>query len=171
MKTRSKENEFGKTCECSKGKLRRLLTGVMLAAGAILFLCLVIGAAVAGGTDSCQLTSQVALRSCQARAPSDYFLAIGKCDNVADPVARKACQQQALADLNDAKQTCKDQFDARQTVCDRLGGAPYDPVIDPTDQLRHHDRQSLLPSDAGDDPYLCGPDRRRRLEERGCRDP
>src|SRR6266446_5282822 len=87
MKTQSKENEFGKTSECSKGKLRRLLTGVMLAAGAILFLCLVIGPAVAGRTDSCQLTSQAALRSCQARAPSDYFLAIGKCDNVADPVA------------------------------------------------------------------------------------
>ena len=51
---------------------------------------------------------------------------------MADPVARKACQQQALADLNVAKQTCNDQFDARQTVCDRLGGAPYDPVIDPT---------------------------------------
>jgi len=28
---------------------------------------------------------------------------------------------------------CKDQFDARQAVCDRLGGAPYDPVINPSD--------------------------------------
>jgi len=36
-----------------------------------------------------------------------------------------------LVDLKDAQQTCNAQFDARQTVCARLGGAPYDPVIDP----------------------------------------
>jgi hypothetical protein len=33
----------------------------------------------------------------------------------------------------DALQTCKDQHEAQQTVCGRLGGGPYDPVIDPAD--------------------------------------
>lgn len=45
---------------------------------------------------------------------------------------RTECEKQAAADMKDAQQTCKDQFDARQTVCDRLGPAPYDPAIDPT---------------------------------------
>jgi hypothetical protein len=31
----------------------------------------------------------------------------------------------------DALDTCKDQLDARQAVCERLGEAPYDPVINP----------------------------------------
>ena len=43
----------------------------------------------------------------------------------------KACQQQASADRKDALQTCNDQYDARQAVCQRLGGAPYDPPIEP----------------------------------------
>jgi hypothetical protein len=83
------------------------------------------------GADACKATSQVAQRSCQSGAESDYALALGNCDNVADPAERKTCQQQALADLKDAQQICSDQFVARQELCDRLGGAPYDPVIDP----------------------------------------
>src|SRR5262249_29727257 len=42
-----------------------------------------------------------------------------------------ACQDQAVTDLNDAQQTCQGGFDVRQTTCDKLGPAPYDPVIDP----------------------------------------
>ncbi len=86
---------------------------------------------VSARTDFCRMTSQSALQSCQAGARSDYWLALGKCDNLSDPAARKACQQQALADRKDALSTCDDQHDARQGVCQRLGGAPYDPVIDP----------------------------------------
>jgi len=59
-------------------------------------------------------------------------LALGKCDNLADPAARAQCQNQASADLNDARQTCQEQNDARLAACARLGGAPYDPVIDPS---------------------------------------
>ena len=58
-------------------------------------------------------------------------MAIAKCQNLADTAARKACHMQALADLKAAQQTCEEQFAARQVVCDRLGGAPYDPVIKP----------------------------------------
>lgn len=93
---------------------------------------LVNSATLAGGTDFCRQTSHGMLRSCRAGVQSDYSLALGKCNNVADAAARKACQQQALADMKDALQTCHDQFDARQAVCQRLGGAPYGPVINPT---------------------------------------
>ena len=72
------------------------------------------------------------MSSCQAGAQSDYLLALGKCANLSDPAARKVCQKQALADMKDALQTCIAQRDARQAVCQRLGGAPYDPVISPS---------------------------------------
>jgi hypothetical protein len=45
---------------------------------------------------------------------------------------RPQCQSQASTDLNDAQQTCQEQNDVRLAACDRLGGAPYDPVIDPS---------------------------------------
>ena len=86
---------------------------------------------VSAKTNFCRKTSQTALQSCQTAARSDYQLAVGTCDNFSDPVARKACQQQASADRKDALKTCKDQYGARQAVCQRVGGAPFDPAIDP----------------------------------------
>jgi len=81
--------------------------------------------------DFCQRTSQAVLRSCRVGAQSDLWLALGKCDNVSDPGDRKACKQQALADSKDVLDSCDAQFSARQAACRRLGGQPYDPVIDP----------------------------------------
>ena len=82
--------------------------------------------------DFCRRTAQDVLTSCRNAAQSDYSLALAKCDNLADPAAREQCQRQASADLNDARATCNEQNDARLAACDRLGGAPYDPVIDPS---------------------------------------
>lgn len=102
------------------------------AVGLLLVLSLVNSAAVAGTINSCQRTADAVERSCQAAAQSDYQLALGKCENIVNPGQRKACQQQAAADLKDALQICSDQDDARETACDRLGPAPYDPVIKPS---------------------------------------
>ena len=88
-------------------------------------------AVIAQGFDACARTSDEARRSCLAGAQSDYANALGKCANVSDPSARKACQDQAVADLKDAQQTCQAEFVVRQTACDKLGPAPYDPVINP----------------------------------------
>jgi len=82
--------------------------------------------------DFCRRTAQDVLTSCREAAKSDYSLALGKCDNLVDPATRSQCQSQASADLNDARQTCQEQNDVRLAACDRLGGAPYDPVIDPS---------------------------------------
>src|SRR5258707_4670644 len=83
-------------------------------------------------TDFCRRTAQDALASCRDAAQSDYSLVWAKCDILADPAARAQCQSQASADLNDARQTCQEQNDARLAACDPLGRAPYDPVIDPS---------------------------------------
>jgi len=83
--------------------------------------------------DACSRTSLDALNSCQTSAQSAYSLSLGNCDNIPDPGARKQCQQEALATLHQALQTCQDQFVARQQLCGLLGGGPYNPVIDPAD--------------------------------------
>jgi hypothetical protein len=94
----------------------------------------VIGASAA--TDFCQQTSHDALEACQDTAEGDQSIAFGKCDNVSDPTGRSDCRKQAAADFKTATQTCHDQFDARQAACQRLGPAPYDPVIDPANFTR-----------------------------------
>jgi hypothetical protein len=110
---------------------RRGHLAVVSAAGVLLLLNLSGSAVIAQGFDACGQTSQQAKSSCLEAAQSNYVNALGKCTNLSDPSARQACQDQALADLNDAQQTCQGGFAVRQTTCDKLGPAPYDPVIDP----------------------------------------
>jgi len=84
-----------------------------------------------GATNFCKLTAETALQSCQVAAHADHLLALGKCDNVADPAQRQACRQQAAAYAKDALDQCRAQHSVRNGACPRLGGRPYDPVIDP----------------------------------------
>ena len=107
------------------------MTLALLAAGAFLVFNLAHIADAAGATNFCRLTTENALHSCRTGAQSDHWLALGKCDNVSDAAERKDCQKQAQSDLKDARQSCNDQQDARDAVCKELGGAPYDPVINP----------------------------------------
>src|SRR3977135_4104375 len=87
-----------------------------------------LGASAA--TDFCQQTSHDALEACQDTAEGDQSIAFGKCDNVSDPTGRWDLPKQGGADFKAATQTCHDQFDARQAACQKLGPAPFDPVID-----------------------------------------
>jgi len=89
-------------------------------------------AAVAAAPNACNATARAAATACTTGARSDYMLALGKCANIGDPVARKACQDQAKADLKDAMDTCKAQTAARLAACARLGGATYEPSIVPS---------------------------------------
>src|SRR5436309_15818661 len=90
-------------------------------------LLIVLTAATAAGAeddndengDFCQRTSQAVLRSCRVGAQSDWWLALGKCDNLSDPAERKACEQQALADSKDALESCAAPCSARQAACQR----------------------------------------------------
>jgi hypothetical protein len=87
--------------------------------------------ATAGTFNACATITREAQRSCQSGAQSDKSLTVGRCDNLPDAAARKACTTQAVSDVRDALQACKTQKDARKAVCGRLGAAPYAPVIDP----------------------------------------
>ena len=103
----------------------RLGLGVLIASFGLI--------SASAATDFCQQTSRDALEACQDTAEGDQSIALGKCDNVSDPAARADCRKQAAADFRAAMQTCQEQFNARQAACQRLGGAPYDPVINPAD--------------------------------------
>jgi len=110
---------------------RRGHLAAVSAAGVLLLLNLSGSAVIAQGFDACGQTSDQARRSCLEAAQSNYVNNLGKCTNLSDPAARQACQDQALANLSDAQQTCQAGFVVRQTACEKLGPAPYDPVIDP----------------------------------------
>ena len=86
-------------------------------------------AAVAG---PCAQTSQSLLRACQDGAQGDNEVGSAKCLNLTSPGAKKSCQTDAAAELQDALVVCDDQFDARQAVCARLGDTAYDPRINPS---------------------------------------
>jgi len=83
--------------------------------------------------NACRQTTDNALRSCRNAAPSDFWLARGKCANVTQREEQTACEQDASTAQREALVTCNAQRDARQAVCRRLGGAPYEPEIEPTD--------------------------------------
>jgi hypothetical protein len=100
--------------------------------GVLLVFTLVNGGAEPERIGFCRHTAQAALTSCRRAAESDYWVAWGKCDNLTDPAARENCRNQAAADRNEVWQACDDQNDARLAACQRLGEAPYDPVIDPS---------------------------------------
>jgi hypothetical protein len=133
MKTPSPQDRGRVGFNESHSAYGRLLTPSLLAAAALLgfTLLLVNAAAVAQGIDFCQLTAHDALSACRIGAMGDSQLAVAKCDNIADAAQRKTCQQLTSADLKDAKQKCTDQNAARLAVCDRLGRAAYEPVINP----------------------------------------
>ncbi len=108
----------------------RRFTMAGLGVGTLVILQLGDSAAAAG--NACGTTARAAARACAARAKADYALALGKCANLADPVARKACQDQAKSDFKDALDSCGEQARARATLCGRLGPAPYDPAVNPS---------------------------------------
>lgn len=103
------------------------------ALAATIFLIVPLNFASAEAVDVCAKTASEVLQSCRAGAQSDFSLAIAKCDNLPGDAA---CRSEALAEKQDALQTCSDEFDVRQSACESLGPEPYDPQIDPADFVR-----------------------------------
>ena len=130
MKKHSKVTIVGLENHLGYRTAARCLSSGTLAAG-ITILVFTLVKAEPDQTNFCHRTAQAALTSCRAAAEGDYWVASGKCDNLADPATRASCRDQATADRNDARQSCDEQNDVRLAACDPLGPAPYDPVIDP----------------------------------------
>jgi hypothetical protein len=97
--------------------------------GTILLLTLASGARAA--TDYCTLTANDALRGCKPDAAGGYWVAVGKCDNIADAGDRRDCKDEASADKADELDLCNEQLAARLDACEHLGPDTYEPAIDP----------------------------------------
>ena len=79
----------------------------------------------------CSDTSIAALKACNFQVQDDFWIAIGNCNNLSSAEDRQTCKLTVTEEQKIAKGECIAKFNARQEVCDAIGQAPYDPVIDP----------------------------------------
>jgi len=84
---------------------------------------------------ACTVTAKAARTACHNDIRDDYWIAVGNCSNLADPGAASECLADALVELRDGRDLCAEQYDSRIDLCDAVGEAPYDPVLDPADFL------------------------------------
>jgi hypothetical protein len=127
MKTVSIRKEFRKS-----DWIKVALSGLPLAA-------IIMGLAP-GGWDAawaakqknvCALTAKAAFKACQSEAKDDYWIAFGKCSNLANAGEQAVCMAAAKSELAQALEDCGDQQDARLDVCADVDSAAYDPQLDP----------------------------------------
>lgn len=83
------------------------------------------------GNNVCELTTRNMLRACQLEALDDSRRGVARCLNLGNKTAKDACDGDNQQALNDGLEQCEAVEDARDDVCDRLGPAAYDPVINP----------------------------------------
>ncbi len=86
----------------------------------------------ASAQTGCKATATVMLKSCEAEALSDYWIAIGQAANIANRAERRHAIADAQDAYKEALDECEDQEDARLKLCSALGDQVYDPKIDPT---------------------------------------
>ena len=115
--------------------VRRTTTTITVLRGLVLAGAVGIGLVPATSAakpfNACRVSTNAAYDSCTAGARSAEALTVGKCANLADAGAMRACRAQAKADAKDARQTCAEQRKFRIEACSRLGPVPYSPAIDP----------------------------------------
>jgi hypothetical protein len=85
---------------------------------------------VVKGGKFCTQTSKDMRTSCQLGAQDSFWLASARCHNLPTDEEQKTCVTMAGEEEKSQIQECKSQFEARQEVCQALGEAPYNPVID-----------------------------------------
>jgi len=125
------------------GPVRRW-TGVSL-----LWLAAVVAASIAFASPvpayadgPCSRTAQVVKRACFNEARDDFWLATAGCINTPDQSEREQCREDADSDLEDARDECREQFQARLDLCGTLGEARYDPGFDPASFVSNFDNQN-----------------------------
>lgn len=84
-------------------------------------------------SNPCKKSAAYADTACRKEASSAYWLERAKCVNLADVTAREDCVDAAIDAFDEALDDCKEQYAARIELCKSLGGAAYDPLIDPAD--------------------------------------
>lgn len=75
----------------------------------------------------CSRTAAAARSACSNEVRADFWMATGRCLNVADRSAREACRAEAAEARTEDAALCSEQLDARLALCRATGEAPYDP--------------------------------------------
>jgi hypothetical protein len=84
---------------------------------------------------TCSKTTKLAFKACKNDIRNNYYLELGKCLNASSDADRVVCIEDAKAGLEEERQLCGEQRQARSDVCDLIGQAAYDPAIDPANFL------------------------------------
>ena len=82
---------------------------------------------------SCSMTARAAYRAGKNEIRDDFWIAYGKCINLANVKASEECLVTAREEFADGRDLVKEQLAARLEVCAALGEEPYDPEINPDD--------------------------------------
>lgn len=96
--------------------------------------CLVslIGVSPGAAQTACAITADLTSEGCEAGVTGDYWVAQGKCVNLANTTARNACLVAAAEERVAAQQLCDEQEVARLGICTALREDRYDPNVAPT---------------------------------------
>jgi hypothetical protein len=79
----------------------------------------------------CSQSAGVVFLACGSEVADDFLIATTNCINVSDPGEREECKTEAREEKKEAKELCKEQFEARLEVCDLVGEERYDPDFSP----------------------------------------
>lgn len=93
----------------------------------------------------CTQTSRAALRACENDLREELWIAVGNCANLPTDADRKDCRRQAKQSLREEGGECRDQFEAREDLCDQVGQGPYVPAVDPA-RFVHPDVAATAPN-------------------------
>jgi hypothetical protein len=83
--------------------------------------------------NACSATARDARNACGNEVRDEFWIAAGNCDNLSDPAERSPCLHEARDALRESGRDCREQYDARQSLCGAVGQAPYAPAYDAAD--------------------------------------
>jgi hypothetical protein len=81
----------------------------------------------------CSKTSAAAEASCKHEVKEEYHIGRGACINTDDSDDRDECMDEIVEARHEGGDECKDQFEAREEVCELIGQGRYDPDYEPED--------------------------------------
>ncbi|MCZ6598059.1 MAG: hypothetical protein O7B99_10495 [Planctomycetota bacterium] len=98
--------------------------------------------------DPCDTTANVVARGSIRGLQFDLAVAAGNCLNLTDGEEVEECMKAAWEEFDEGVEEVLEQLEARRDLCEKLGGGPYAPEIDPEDFVQGIDNPFL--------PYVVG---------------
>ena len=123
MKTIGGRNGWAATNAHASAALRLGIAGVLLLA--------LPGGSEADFDDFCSQTARTQLEACRREVRDGRYTEKAICINIPDTAERNACLVESRIVRGEGLQLCREQFDARDEVCELLGEDRYAPDFSP----------------------------------------